>query len=456
MIDTDTITQPSLDFEALHQIGGEEGLSLDPARLEGATIDGLSPRAIVRPESNEQAAEFLKYAYQRGLKVAIQGGGTKRGLGNPITGLDLVLSTERLNNVLEYSPADLMLGVQAGANLQEIQRQLELNGQFLPIASPLSSKATIGGAIAANTSGPARLLYGPARDWLIGVRFALAEGLLAHGGGRVVKNVAGYDMMKVFIGSLGTLGLILDMNFKLMPLPKAGATMLLSFAKEEDACNAALKIIDAGLFPNALTVLDSRAAKMLDINAPEAATLLLVEFCNTARAVERQTSDAVVVCQEFGSVKVERIEDEPTQKQIWRAITDFAYADNSSSEKSFALKAGILPDQSADILEFAHQTAAQHNLEISGLAHAGHGLVYLLGKYEAEDEALIVINHISRRAEAQQGSLTVERVPLSLKRRLNDVWGKALSEGEIKLMRGIKAKLDPQNILNPGRYVARI
>jgi glycolate oxidase FAD binding subunit len=452
----ETSLRPEIDFEILRQIAGEEGLVLDPARLEAVAVDGLLPRAIVRPQTNEQAAELLKYASSNGLKVAIRGGGTKTALGNPISALDLVLSTERLNVVLEYSPADLMIGVQAGANLQQIQNQLELNGQYLPVEGPLSSRATIGGAAAAATSGPSRLTYGPARDWVIGVHFALPEGIIAKGGGRVVKNVAGYDLMKVFVGSLGTLGLILDLNFKLMPLPPATGTLVVTFNKVQAACETALRIIDAGLFPYALTVLDNRAARSLGLDAPEQSAILLVEARNTAQAVERQLRDMSELCRQQGSVRIERIDEADAQKKLWRAVTDYAYTAPLDPAKSAILKAGILPNTTATVLELAHDLAAGQDVEISAVGHPGHGISYLTLAYEDEAAALQIIKEITRQAEAERGSLTVERAPLSLKRQLGDVWGSALSDGELKLMRGIKDKLDPQNTLNPSRFVAGI
>ncbi len=448
--------QPRIDFDFLGQVAGEDGLTRDPARLEAVSLDGLSPRAILRPATNEQAAGFLKYASEQKLKVAIRGGGTKTNLGNRIKGLDLVITTERLNRVLEYSPADLMVGIQAGANLQELQDQLEKNGQFLPVQSPLSSRATVGGAIAANTSGPNRLLYGPSRDWLIGVRFVLAEGLVAHAGGRVVKNVAGYDLMKLMIGSLGTLGLILDMNFKLLPLPKNNSTLICSFDNASNACEAALKIIDSGLFPNALTVLDSRACQSVGLKSSGVGFILLVEFKNTALAVERQVRQGSEIVRGRGSKKVENLDQPAAQKELWRKVTDFAYNLSGDKEKSFVLKAGILPGKSAPNIELAYRLAAKEKIELTTLTHAGHGILYLLGKYEDEGTALNFIEQLSRQVEGEMGSLVVEGASLSLKDRVKDVWGKALTAGEFNLMKGIKSRLDPENILNPGRFVGGI
>ncbi|HEX2915522.1 MAG TPA: FAD-binding oxidoreductase [Chloroflexia bacterium] len=447
MIDTDNLIADLLN------IGGEDGLSTQPEALAGVAVDGLAPKAILRPANPEQASAFLKYASQRKLKVAIRGGGTRTNLGNPINGLDLVLSTERMNAIFEYSPADLMIGTQAGAKLADIMAELEKNDQFLPIeAAGLENGATIGGAIAANTSGPLRLMYGPARDWLIGVKFILADGTIAKGGGRVVKNVAGFDMMKLFTGSLGTLGLIYEMNFKLMPIPTTISTIIISFGNYQKACEVALKIIDAGLFPAALTVLDRAAAKALGLHEQEAT--LLVEVRNTARAVERQIRDITVLSKAQGSSEIETVEDRTEQKKLWRAVTDFGYRE--LPEQSFTLKVSSLADSSAALLDKAHRLGAEHNLEIAAISHAGHGLSWVTGGYDNEAAAQAFIKELTAWSQDNGGATVAERVNLSLKRALGDVWGSALSEGELKLMRALKEKLDPEKTLNPGRFVAGI
>ncbi len=453
MIETTRI--PEIDFGSLQGIAGEDGLTRDPQQLEAVVVDDIKPQAIVRPETNEHAAAFLKFAYDNNLKVAIRGGGTKSNLGNPIAGLDLILSTERMNAVLEYSPADLMIGVQAGANLQEIQNQLELNGQTLPIDAPLSGRATIGGTIAANSSGPARLQFGPARDWLIGVRYILPEGLIAHAGGKVVKNVAGYDMMKILLGSLGTLALITEMNFKLLPLPNTASTLVAAFGETRTACEVALKIIEAGLFPNALTVVNSQAAKTLGLDAPENAVLLLAEFRNTKQAVERQLRDSEMLGKLHNSLSSERVDEWADQKKLWRTISDAAYT-RARGEQTLVLKAGILPADTAALLELAQTTAAETGLELAIISQAGHGITYFSANYEDEAAAAQFVKIIAGKAEAGQGSIALESAPLTLKHKVGDVWGNALSEGEIKLMRAIKAKLDPKSVLNPGRFVAKI
>jgi glycolate oxidase FAD binding subunit len=426
---------------------------IDQLQAEAAAIDGLIPKRIVYPASYEEAAGYLREANAAGQKVVIRGGGTKIGLGNPPEGLDLLVSTRRLNQILEYEPADLTLAVQAGTNLGMVQAELEKQGQFLPIESPLASRATAGGAIAANSTGPARLQYGAPRDWLIGVRFALADGTIAHAGGRVVKNVAGFDLMKIFTGSLGTLGLMLELNFKLLPLPKARATLVIGFENEDIGGQVALKLIDQGLFPVAETLLDAQAA--LSLGLPARPTLL-VEVRNTVRAVERQVRQISETARESGATRVEHLTENQTQRELWEKITDFAYRPALSPENSFSLKVGVLPTQSATILKQVQKIAMTNAVEIEGLAHAGHGTLYLTGHYCQEEAALKTINELRDKVEPGGGWLVAERVPLSLKRCLNDIWGNSLNQGELRLMREIKHRLDPNRTLNPGRYVTKL
>lgn len=447
MLETDTLIQD------LRGIALEAALSADRAQLEAFSLDGLLPRAVVRPGIPEEAAAFLKYANSHDLKVAIRGGGVHAGLGNPPERLDLVLSTERMAAIIEYSPADLMVGVQAGVKLSDLRAELAKHGQFLPVeAAGEDQGATIGGAIAANTSGPFRLAYGPARDWLIGVKFILADGTMAKGGGRVVKNVAGYDMMKLFIGTLGTLGLIYEMNFKLLPAPPVTSTLIVPLADSQAAGRLALAAIETGTFPSALTVLDRGAA--LALGLPESPATLLVEVRNTAQALERQVHDITRLGRESGAASLEVLSELPEQQTLWQNVTDFGYRE--APGQNLTLKISALPDQSAALLTEAQALADKLDLEISLLSHAGHGLSWLTATYASEAKALELVRELTAWAERKGGSVAAERLPPGLKQRLGDVWGTALSEGEVKLMRAIKAKLDPNRTLNPGRFVAGI
>jgi glycolate oxidase FAD binding subunit len=427
----------------------------DNENLEKLAIDGQIPKAVAYPTTNEEACNFLRDADSDGKKVSVRGGGTKVRIGNSIEGLDLVISTRKLNQILEYEAADLTLCVQAGANLAQVQSELAKHGQFLPIASPLSATATVGGAIASNSSGPTRLQYGAARDWLIGVRFALADGTLAKGGGRVVKNVAGFDMMKLMIGSMGTLAMLLELNLKLLPLPKTRATALIPFNAEHEACEAALRIIDKGIFPTAETVLDSKGAEALGLDAR---TILLIEVRNTTQAVERQMREIQQLVWQLSGAKVERINDEDSQSKLWSPVTDFAYRSVMNAPNTFVIKIGVVPTQVAMLIRQAHQSAKMNNIQVECMAHAGHGIMYVVGKYpeKEEESALKAIKEIIAKAESNSGSAIIEQAPPALKAQFKDIWGNALSRTELRLMREIKKKLDPNRTLNPGRFVNSI
>src|SRR5258708_6536249 len=189
-------------------------------------IDVMSSVARVTPASREELAEALHAADSRGQAVAPVGAGTQLDLGMPPSRLDLVIETTRVNKVVEYEPADLTVTVEAGLRFADLQKQLAEQGQFLALDPPAAPGATIGGLIATNASGPLRFAYGTARDLVIGTRVANPDGTVTHAGGRVVKNVAGYDLNKLYIGSLGTLGIIVPLSLKLAPVPPATHTIV--------------------------------------------------------------------------------------------------------------------------------------------------------------------------------------------------------------------------------------
>ena len=193
-----------------------EGTALD-------AIDGRTPTLVLDPASEQEIATVLARCSEHGLAVAPRGGGTKLGWGNPPRALDIVLSLERLGNLVEHAHGDMTATIQAGMRFADVQTALAENGQMLALDVEHPEHATIGGIVATNDSGALRLRYGGVRDQIIGITVARADGVVAHGGGRVVKNVAGYDLPKLYTGSLGSLGIITQATFRLYPLPAEGA-----------------------------------------------------------------------------------------------------------------------------------------------------------------------------------------------------------------------------------------
>src|SRR5581483_4969107 len=255
-------------------------------------VDGVLPGYVGAPASVEELSQVVAQANQDGLGVIPRGGGTRMGLGFPPAAADILVQTTGLNRVIDYEPADLTLTIQAGATLAEVQRLLRPEGQFLALDPPCPERATLGGVIASNASGPLRLAYGSARDLVIGTRVVNADGVATRAGGRVVKNVAGYDLNKLYIGSLGTVGVVVELSFKLWPLPPAQATLLAAF--DAQALRAALTaLLRTPLAPLSLEALSQPAALACASHDPGPDRwLLALRFGGGERALARQVGDA--------------------------------------------------------------------------------------------------------------------------------------------------------------------
>src|SRR5712691_222397 len=229
----------------------------DRVRLAGEadSVAGVQPYVVVEPASEQEVATVLAFADREGLKVLIRGGGTQLNTGLPPREGDILLSTIMLNQVVEYAPHDMTVTVQAGLRLVDLQSVLLQSRQWLALDPVLNPAATLGGIISTNISGARRLRYGGVRDQLIGIRVVLPDGTIAKGGGKVVKNVAGYDLPKLFTGALGTLGVIVTATFRLYPLRAASRTVELTAPTAAPLCALAVRIIGSTLEPTVLDVM---------------------------------------------------------------------------------------------------------------------------------------------------------------------------------------------------------
>src|SRR6266851_3044750 len=267
-----------------------------------SAIDGIASTPRVTPASREEMAEALRLADSRGEAVAPVGGGTQLDLGMPPTRLDLVIETTRLNKVVEYEPADLTVTVEAGLPFADLQKQLAEQGQFLALDPPAAASATIGGVIATNVSGPLRFAYGTARDLVIGTRVANPDGTLTRAGGRVVKNVAGYDLNKLYVGSLGTLSIIVELSFKLAPIPPAAESVVGQFADVDTARRVGNAVVHSPLSPLAIELLGPGAAEAAGLPR---ANLLVFRLGGYPQAVERQVRDLSALIGQHGGQRVD-------------------------------------------------------------------------------------------------------------------------------------------------------
>src|SRR5512138_323453 len=243
-------------LEAL--VGPEHLLAGEPAAVYA--VDGEVPEAVVFPGTAEDVSAVLALCREARAAVVPWGGGSSIGLGAPPRRLDVVLGLARLTGVLEHEPADMTSTVRAGTLLADYQRALGKNDQWLALDPAWPDRATIGGLLATNASGPRRCRYGTLRDQLIGLRVAHPDGSVTKAGARVVKNVTGYDLNKLYVGSLGTLGVIVEATFRLYPLPAAEETWLGLFPALARAAEAAMRLLDSPVVPAAVELLDPGAA----------------------------------------------------------------------------------------------------------------------------------------------------------------------------------------------------
>ena len=434
---------------------GNGGVS-PPERLREYSVDEVSPEAAVFPANVEAISEVLSYAAEEGKAVIPWGGGTQMVLGNTPRGVDLVLGLGRFNHILFHEPADLVASVEAGIALETLQEELARKGQFLPLEAPLPSRATMGGILASNASGPSRLAYGTPRDWLIGIRVVHSDGTVTKSGGRVVKNVTGYDLNKLYVGSLGTLGVIVEATFKIAPLPSDKMTLIATYPSLSSAVDSAQALFRQRFTPHALQVVDreimNRVPGLGTRESSKAAVLVLL--VGRRAAVKRKADDSARMMESGSTGAVESL----SQKEgdgLWQAITDLGWTEESTPH--LMAKVSILPSQMGEFLASGGSSDGSP-FGRGVVADVGSGLVHLL--WWAEDGTSgvgeFVENAIGRLWEEIRrytGHVVVERCPPAVKSKI-DVWGDSI-EG-MAIMRRIKQELDPAGVLNPGRFAGRI
>ncbi len=404
-------------------------------------VAGVQPRVVVEPASEDEVAALLAYADREGLAVLPRGGGTQSHLGAPPTRGDLLLSTRRLSGVIEHAPHDQTTTVLAGTPLAALQERLGESGQWLALDPALPRTSTIGGIIATNATGAHRLRHGGVRDQIIGVRVALTDGTVARGGGKVVKNVAGYDLPKLFTGSLGTLGVVVSAMFRLYPLPAATRTLVYTADDPAPLLDLALRVNASTLVPAAMDLLAEDAAA--------GPFRLVVRF---ASAIPEAVADQAAALDMLAGERAHAMRpyEDDDEGALWRAASTLV-PQGDADDGSLLLKVSLLPSAQAEWLARLRAVAGESGLRARLRMHAGHGISYV--RLAGSDDALVAALDVLRTAAAAtRGSVVVQDAPLALLARL-DVWGPIPA---LEVMRRLKAQFDPHGILNPGRFAGGI
>ena len=426
----------------LSQIVGQSSILSDTDTLD-YSYDGKVPKIIVLPESVGQIQEILQYASEKELSVMPTGAGTKLGVGNLANTTDIALATTQLNKVVEYEPADLTVTIEAGMKLADLQNELAQHRQFLPLIPPYSDKCTIGGIVATNASGPVRLRYGTARNLVLGMHVVHVSGAFVKSGGKVVKNVAGYDLNKLYIGSYGTLGIITEVTLKLAPLPVKETIIAAQFHNIQDAVKTGLNIVSSQLLPSYVNLLVGDHLELYEEKKPT----LIIGFGGDTETVSWQLKTTQSHLEQNNTVGVHIIDEEMNQR-INNSLCEFPAVENKS--KDVLVKVNI---KRTDIANFAEQTQID---TCEMMALIGNGVLYLKIHTDSDTDYQELANtliQLRQHVETVSGNLIIENAPPDLKRQI-DVWGSIGST--LKLMKQVKVKFDKTCLLNPGRFVSGI
>jgi glycolate oxidase FAD binding subunit len=408
-------------------------------------IDDLGPLTVVRPQSVAELGDLVRRAADERQALYPVGGGTMLDLGLPPSRPGWVVDVRSLNRVIDYPARDMTITVQAGVTIAELQRVLAAENQRLPVDVPRADRATLGGALAANVSGPRRYGFGTLRDYVLGISTVNDEGHEVKAGGRVVKNVAGYDLCKLHIGALGTLGVITQVTLKVRPIPDAQA--LLALGCDAAGLGPLLDLLHASrIRPACLDALNAAAARAVaraaNVVLPEAPWVVVIGFEDNTEAVNWQVRRLL---HEVLPIAARGLEARAggASVSLWNALVEAG----DHAEVCLSFKANLLP---GSVASFCIR-AAEASDEVRLYAHAGSGIVRgSLGGDLTLAHIQEMLTGLQDAASAAQGNLILPRCPTEWKRSL-PVWGRP--RGDAALMREVKSKLDPNGLFNPGRFI---
>lgn len=387
------------------------------------------PSCIVYPRTQEQLAQVIAEAHRQNWRVLPCGSGSKLSWGGLATGVDVIVSTERINQLIEHAVGDLTVTVEAGMKFSHLQSILANHRQFLALDPKAPDLATIGGIVASSDTGSLRQRYGGVRDQLLGITFVRADGQIAKAGGRVVKNVAGYDLMKLFTGSYGTLGVISQVTFRVYPLQEASTTVVLTGAADA-VSQAAATLRGSALTPTQADLLSTKLVSHLGLGTGLG---LIARFQSISESVKEQSQQLLQVGQQLGLEGA--IYAAGDEANLWQRLPEQIHF--SATNLAITCKIGIVPNAAMEVLK---------QVDI-GLIHNGSGLGWL--ELDSQKQVL----QLRDICERNNGFLSVLVAPVAIKQKL-DVWG--YKSNSLQLMGLIKQQFDGKNIFSPGRFVGGI
>ncbi|MGC8658770.1 MAG: FAD-binding oxidoreductase [Desulfomonilaceae bacterium] len=471
-----------MDTNLLSGILGPQMVFNDSENLTKFAVDGVPPKAVVYPTNLSQTAEIIKLANKEKWTVTPCGSCSKMSIGNVPERIDLILNTSRLDKIIDIDVANLTVTAQAGVKLGDLQDLLggtenrcyfplegdikaqadymcssrEYKGVFLPLDPPFPDQATLGGIVATNSSGPKRLRYGLPRDLVLGVRYVTPTGHIVGMGGKTVKNVSGYDVSKIMIGSFGTLGIIGDITFRLLPLPEESVTLLGSFSNLSDAVCFSGRVLDSKLLPTSLEILNYygyQLSEFADLKVSSQGWCVAIGLEGFNEEVARELIDLKEMARLDKVVDLCEL-DREKGSIFWKNLANCAISSSLQGKSVTKFKAGFLISRYAEVLEAWTELLSDTQGALIASAGSGTAYAYFFGTQPSNGTKLAELSTSFRNVvQKHEGSMIVELAPAELKQEL-DLWGKP--GRDFAIMKRIKDSVDPLNVLNPGRFLGGI
>jgi glycolate oxidase FAD binding subunit len=401
---------------------------------------GAIPECVLQPASTAEVAAAVCAARAAGLALVPAGHATHLDIGAPPQRYDAALTTHRLDRIVAHDAGDMTVTAEAGVRLGALAHALAGAHQWLPLDPARADDMTVGGLIAADRSGPLRFAYGKVREWLIGIGVVMADGALVRGGGRVVKNVAGYDLPKLFAGSFGTLGVIVEATFKVQPLPAREALFAWPAATFDEVLAHAAALASSPVFPVLVEAMNEPAAESLGLDARPCLVIgcagAPIHIEEQERRLRRLSGDTV------------RPMTDERMHALRRALSDFSHP---AAEDALVARVSALPTVLAALLPQVEAAAAAQRMVAEIAAHAGSGIAWcqLLGA-PTVDAVAELAGWLRAAARARGAWVVFEALPAALRGRI-DPWG--FDAPALRLMAGVKRALDPTGVFSPGRFV---
>lgn len=454
----------------LLDIVGTEHVSTDPAELGACAIDGKLPSVAACPGSTQEVVEIVKYAAAEKLALIASGARTKLAIGSPPARYDIALDMSRLNRVVAYDPGDLTLSVEAGVPLREVAKALAGHRQFLPLAVPFFDRASVGGTIASGVDTPLRQFYGTARDYVLGMEFVLGEGVRSKSGGNVVKNVTGYDLHKLMIGSLGTLGVITRVNFKTFPMPVASRGFVATFENLDRAIEMRNRVVQSPLTPMTFDLLSPRAADLFSSPGAENLTkcpmpagvisrnhwALTIGYSGKESVLSRYEAELRRMAAESSAANVIVLEDR-VRAAAFAFKREFIPIALQASPATTIVKMSVLSAGLKDALSTAIKAADENQLPWAVMAmNLGVAYFALLpaeNNQTSHRQVVGAANQILDASASLRANVTIPLCPSEWKSALK-IWGP--ERRDLAQMQKVKKVFDPLGIFSPGRFIGGI